>query len=124
MWRTAHSPTNPSSLHRHWIDVTALAALSLVALFMTARFALAPSAPELGVAVIFAPWTPPEQTLARTVEAGAKFVRFGGLRFVAVAIPDDRDYPARARAAGAWLVVDPKVIAACLSAFGTAAAKP
>src|ERR1051325_1948874 len=105
MWRTAHSPINPSSLHRHWVDVTALAALSVVALFMTARFALAPRAPELGVAVIFAPWTSSEQALARTVEAGARFVRFGGPDFVTIAIPDDRAYPARARAAGAWLVV-------------------
>src|ERR1044072_4389565 len=101
MWRNAHSPTTPSSLHRQWLDVTALAALSVVALFMTARFALAPRAPERGVAGIFAPWSPPEQALARPVGAGAKFVGFGGLPFVAVAIPDDRDYPARARAAGA-----------------------
>ena len=113
----------PMSLRRHWIDIAALAILSIVALSITARFALAPRAPELGVAVIFAPWTSPEQTLVRTVEAGARFVRFGGPGFVAVAIPDDRDYPARARAAGAWLVVDPKVVAACLSAFG-AAIKP
>jgi hypothetical protein len=113
----------PMSLRRHWIDIAALAILSIVALGITARFALAPRAPELGVAVIFAPWTPPEQTLARTVEAGARFVRFGGPGFVAVAVPNDRDYPARVRAAGAWLVVDPEVVAACLSAFG-ATVKP
>jgi hypothetical protein len=113
----------PMSLRRYWIDIAALAILSVVTLGITARVALAPRAPELGVALIFAPWTLPEQTLARTVEAGARFVRFGGPGFVAVAIPDDRDYPARARAAGAWLIVDPKIVAACLSAFG-AAVKP
>jgi hypothetical protein len=116
LWNLA-AQSHPSSFRRHWIDIAALAILSIVTLGVTARFALAPRAPELGVAVIFAPWTPPEQTFARTVEAGARFVRFGGPGFVAVAVPDDRDYPARARAAGAWLVVDPKVVAACLSAF-------
>lgn len=113
----------PVSLRRHWIDIAALAILSIVALGATARFALTPQSPELGVALIFAPWTPPEQTLARTVEAGARFVRFGGPGFVAVAIPDGPDYVAHARAAGAWLVVDPKLVAACLSAFG-AESKP
>ena len=110
----------PVSFRRHWIDIAALAVLSIVTLGITARVTLTPRAPELGVALIFAPWTTPEQTLARTVEAGARFVRFGGPGFVAVAIPDDRDYPARARAAGAWLIVDPKIVAACLSAFGAA----
>jgi hypothetical protein len=122
LWKLP-APSQSLSLRSHWIDIAALAILSIVALGVTARFALSPRAPELGVAVIFAPWTPPEQALARTVEAGARFVRFGGPGFVAVAIPDGPDYPARARAAGAWLVVDPKVVAACLSAFG-AALKP
>jgi hypothetical protein len=111
------------SLRRHWIDIAALAILSVVALGVTARFALAPRSPELGVAVIFAPWTTPEQTLARTVEAGARFVRFGGPGFVAVAIPDGPDYAAHVRSAGAWLIVDPKIVAACLSVIG-AVSKP
>jgi len=106
------------SPRRLWIDIAALAILSIVALGVTARFALAPRAPEFGVAVIFAPWTSSEQAFTRTVQAGARFVRFGGQDFVTVAIPDDRDYPARARTAGAWLVVDPKILAACLSALG------
>jgi hypothetical protein len=122
LWKLP-APSHPLSLRSHWIDIAALAILSIVALGITARFALTPRAPELGVAVIFAPWTPPEQTLSRTVEAGARFVRFGGPGFVSVAVPNDRDYPARVRAAGAWLIVDPKVVAACLSAFG-AAVKP
>jgi hypothetical protein len=112
------APDDPLSLRRHWIDIASLAILSIVALGVTARFALAPHAPELGVAVIFAPWTSPDEAFARAVEPGARFVRFGGQDFVTVAIADDRDYPARARRAGAWLVVDPKVLAACLSAFG------
>src|SRR5689334_21510429 len=111
---------HPVSSRRHWIDIAALAIMSIVALGATARFALAPQTHELGVAVIYSPWTSREQAFDRTVGAGARFVRFGGPSFVVVAIPDDRDYPARVRAAGAWLVVDPKVVTACLSAFGAA----
>lgn len=107
---------------RTLIDAAVLACVSIGALYGTARLTLAPSQPERGVAVIFAPWTTAEATLARTVEAGGRFVRFGGVAFVAVAIPDDRDYSGRVLSAGAWLVVDPKVVAACVSILGGATA--
>jgi hypothetical protein len=105
---------------RWLVDAVILASVSVGALYATARFALAPRDPGRGVAVVFAPWTPPEATFARTVEAGGRFVRFGGTSFIAVAMPNDLDYPARAFAAGAWLVLDPKALAACLSALGIA----
>ena len=63
----------------------------------------------------------PETAMALTVQAGARFVRFGGYGFIAVVTADDRNYPARAMAAGAWLVVDPQLVAACLDPFGTKA---
>ena len=109
---------------RRAIDVTALVCLSIGALFVTARIGLVPRDPERGVAVVFAPWTSPESALARTVEAGARFVRFGGPTFVTVAIPEDRGYADRALASGAWLVVDPQVLAACLSPFAVPAVVP
>jgi hypothetical protein len=95
-----------------------LAALSVAVLYFSARSTLIPREPEQGVALVFAPWTKPEAAMKRTVGLGARFVRFGGLNFITVAIPDDREYPARALAEGAWLVVNPKAIAACLSPFG------
>jgi hypothetical protein len=98
--------------------VALLALLSMGVFYVGARTSLVPRAPEQGVAVVFAPWTASEVAMTRTVEAGASFVRFGGVGFVTVAIPDDREYPARALARGAWLVVDPKIIAACLTPFG------
>jgi hypothetical protein len=109
---------------RWLIDTLILATVSIGALYATARFSLAPRNPSLGVAVVFAPWTPAETTLTRTVEAGGRFVRFGGAAFIAVAMPDNADYSARAFAAGAWLVLDPKALAACLSAFGVATPNP
>jgi hypothetical protein len=94
--------------------------LSVVVLYVSARAALVPRDPAEGVAVVFAPWTTRETAMVRTVEAGARFVRFGGVAFVTVAMPEDGAYPARAFTQGAWLVVDPKAIAACLSPFGIA----
>jgi hypothetical protein len=114
---------SPFSLRRHWIDIAALIALSIAALGATARATLAPREPERGVAVVFAPWTT-EVALVRSVEAGARFVRFGGYGFIAVGVADDRDYAARAMAKGAWLVLDPQLLAACLTPFGVKAGRP
>jgi hypothetical protein len=107
---------------RWLIDAVILASVSIGALYATARFSLAPRDPARGIAVVFAPWTPAEATFARTVEAGGRFVRYGGASFIAVAMPEDPNYTARAFAAGAWLVLDPKALAACLSALGVATA--
>ena len=109
---------------RHIIDITALAGLSIGTLLAAAHVGLAPRDPQRGVAVVFAPWTSAQTALTRTVEAGARFVRFGELNFITVAVPDDRGYPGRALAAGAWFVVDPQVLAACLSPFAVTAAVP
>jgi hypothetical protein len=114
----------PFSLRRYWIDIAALIALSIIALGATARATLAPRDPGRGVAVVYAPWTTPEMALLRSVEAGARFVRFGGYGFIAVAVPDSRDYTARAMASGAWLVLDPQLLAACLAPFGVKAGRP
>jgi hypothetical protein len=116
------SPSNSSlPARRHWIDSATLTVLSVGALWFTARATLVPRSPERGVAVVFAPWTAPETAMTLAVQAGARFVRFGGYGFIAVATADDHDYPARAMAAGAWLVVDPQLVAACLDPFGTKA---
>ncbi len=91
-----------------------LATLSLGGLAVAAREGLRPVAPHEGVAVVFSPWTAKETAFVRAVESGARFVRFGGLPFVAVVVPDDDDYSERVAMAGAWLVADPKLLAACL----------
>jgi hypothetical protein len=111
----------PSSSRTNWIDYLALAALSAGVLFLTARATLVPREPESGAAVIFAPWTAPETAMANATGAGARFVRFGGYGFIAVVKAEDSNYTARAMASGAWLVVDPQVLAACLSSIGVRA---
>jgi hypothetical protein len=57
----------------------------------------------------------------RATAAGARFVRFGGLPFIVVVVPEANNYVGRISSDGAFLVVDPQVLAACLSMFsGTA----
>lgn len=52
--------------------------------------------------------------MIRATDAGARFVRFGGFRFIAVVIPDRPDYVEQVMKSSAWLVVDPQALAACL----------
>ncbi len=115
---------SPSSSRTHWIDYLALAALSVGVLCLTARATLSPRDPQSGAAVVFPPWTAPETAMAHATGAGARFVRFGGYGFIAVVKAEDSNYTARAMASGAWLVVDPQLLAACLSSIGVRAGQP
>lgn len=99
------------------VDGVLLASLSLGAFCASARIALIPRHTSEGVAVIFAPWTAADKTLLRAVTAGSRFVRFGGLPFIAVVMPDSPKYADRMLGSGAWLVVDPRALAACSTAI-------
>lgn len=102
---------------RKIVDIGLLSCLSLGTLYAGARVGLVPRNPAEGVAVIFSPWTDASHTLSQAVMGGSRFVRFGGLPFIAVVMPDDEAYPNRMLDAGAWLVVDPQVLAACSGVF-------
>lgn len=107
---------------RHVVDGTLIALFAIASLYGAARLSLKPRDPAQGVAVVFAPWVAPEAAFRRAVDPGARFVRYGGLPFVVVVMPDVPDYQQRILASGALLVVDPRALAACLSAFGQGAA--
>lgn len=113
---------NSPTAARKFVDIGLLACLSLGTLYAGARVGLTPRDPSQGVAVVFAPWTAEDTALAKAVENGARFVRFGGLPFIAIVVPDNTQYSQRMLDAGAWLVVDPQTLAACLSAVSTAKA--
>jgi hypothetical protein len=117
LWKVGIALPRSSALLGKICDIGLLACLSLGTLYAGARVGLTPRDPSQGVAVIFAPWTAAEKTLARSAEGGSRFVRFGGLPFIAVVIPDNADYPDRMFNAGAWLVVDPQTLAACSAAL-------
>jgi len=97
------------------LDLWLVAALTVASFAVILRIGLLPSNLDHGVAVIYAPWTTPDQTMTRAVNAGARFVRFGGLDFIAVVEPDDPDYLKRVLSGPAILVVDPQVLAGCLA---------
>jgi hypothetical protein len=99
----------PCSIDR-WL-IAFLAAVSFAAVL---RIGLRPSNTADGVAVVYAPWTTADEALVRAVGAGARFVRFGRFGFIAVVMPERADYADRALADSALLVVDPRVLAACL----------
>ena len=111
----------PSGLGRA-LEAAALAGFAAVSFFAVARIGLEPRDPSQGVGVIFAPWTGADAAFVRAVEAGGRFVRFGGLPFIVVVMPEAADYAERVRAAGALLVVDPVALAACLPASSGAQA--
>jgi hypothetical protein len=103
------------------LDIAFLACLSVATLYAIARLSFMPRDPNSGVAVVFAPWVEPQDALTRAVGAGGRFLRFGGYSFITVIVPDDPDYRSRVLSAGAWFVVDPNVLAACLPNVASAA---
>lgn len=102
--------------HRKILDAGLLIGLSMGALYAGARTGLTPQDPSGGVAVVFAPWTPASAVVSQAVAAGGRFVRFGGLPFVAIVVPDDASYPDRMFSEGAWLVVDSQTPGGCFTA--------
>jgi hypothetical protein len=95
-------------------DLWLIGALACGSFIAVLRVGLLPTNPATGVAVIYAPWTTADQAMARSISAGARFVRFGGLPFIAVVLPDRSDYVDRVLADSALLAVDPQAVAACL----------
>ena len=98
------------------LDVSFIVVLICASFLATLRIGLVPNNSAAGVAVVYAPWTTAEETMARAVEAGARFVRFGGFPFIAVVMPEQPDYVEHVMKGSAWLAVDPQALAACLGA--------
>ena len=86
------------------LDICIIAFLIAASFAAILRVGLPPRDPASGVAVIYAPGTSAEQTFARSVAAGARFVRYGGFDFIAIVIPETPDYVERALAAYEELV--------------------
>ena len=105
--------SRPYTPLRKFIDASLLVCLSLGGLYLGARVGLAPRDATAGVAVMFSPWTSAGETMARSVAHRGRFVRFGGVPFVAIVMPEDERYVGETLATGAWLVMDPRLFAAC-----------
>ena len=110
---TTFSLSRPRTL---LVNTLIIPVLALASFAVVLRVGLVPSHPERGVAVIYAPWTSANQAMIQAVDAGARFVRFGGFSFVAIVMPERPDYVERVLAGSALLAIDPQVLAACLPA--------
>jgi hypothetical protein len=95
---------------RKWFGIMAIFAALLVAI---AAIEAAPVAGE-PVAVITNPWGP-RSAIEVIVDAQGSLMRAGRWRFLAVAADEgDASFHQRLRAAGAWLLVSPIALGACL----------
>jgi hypothetical protein len=104
-----------SKARRHrWSDRLAVAAMACASLLAIGAIAFAPHDADAAVAVVYAPWTSSRDALVRAAQAGARVVRFGGLPFIVIVLPERPDYAQRARDGGALLMLDPQALAACL----------
>ena len=91
------------------IEGTAIAAFALISTFAVARVGLEPSNSSPAVGVIFAPWTDAGAAFTRAVTAGGRSSGSAAPSFIVVVEPDSADYVRRVKAAGALLIVDPRI---------------
>lgn len=115
--------TSCSGFLRKIGDTLILVSLALATFYFGARVELTPRDPAKGAALVFAPWTTADETLSKALASGGRFVRFGGLPFIAVVVPDEHDHSSRLFDTGAWLVLDPETVAACSRALSLATSK-
>lgn len=101
-----------------WLDSLLILTVAIVSLYGIVRLGSAPRNPASGIGVVFAPWVSQAAAATRATEPGARLVRFGGLPFIVVVMPDTPDYAARMAADGALLLVDPQILAACMRLVG------
>lgn len=100
------SKSNPPL--RAWLPAVGIMLASVIALPVLA----APTADPRMAAGVFPPWWDQARSLAAADEAGA-VVAAGAAPFVMVVRRDDGQAAARLRAAGALLVLDPRLAGGC-----------
>lgn len=92
-----------------WLPCIAVAVGSLLA---AGAVSLGPP-PNGPIAAIYPPWWSATRSLLAAA-AGGMPVRFGATGFVVVVVPGAPDATRLLRRAGAWLLLDPRVLGGCL----------
>jgi hypothetical protein len=95
-----------------WLNAAALLIAGWMA--VAALSLQVPAGAEV-VAVAFPIWWSTRQVMMGAASADASIVRTTAVPSLLVVRPGERDGMARLRQAGAWLIVDPRAIAACFS---------
>ena len=89
-------------------------ALAVGSLLAGGAFSL--GAPPGGpIAAFFPPWWNGTQAMLAAA-AGGLPVRFGSARFIVVVVPDTQDATRLLHRAGAWLLLNPRVLGGCAAA--------
>jgi hypothetical protein len=91
--------------------VLASGATILVTLFATVAVGAAPRDPAR-IAAVFPPWWTSAQTASAAASAG-DIAGAGGAPFILILRGESGDLGSRARAAGAWLLLDPNAAGVC-----------
>lgn len=94
-----------------WAPCVALAVGSM----LTAGASSLNPPPGGPIAALYPPWWSASQSLLAAA-AGGTPVRFGATGFVVVVVPETPDAERLLRQAGAWLLLDPKVLGGCFAA--------
>ena len=89
-------------------------ALAVASLLVVGASSLG-AAPGGPIAVLFPPWWSGTQAMLAAA-AGGLPVRFGAVRFIVVLVPDMPDAARLLHRAGAWLLLDPRVLGGCAAA--------
>lgn len=66
------------------------------------------------VAALYPPWWSEQQVLLAAASADAAIVRLTSATGIVVVRPDQRQGLAKLRGSGAWFLLDPQAVAACL----------
>ena len=98
-----------------WLNAAALLVSSWIAI---AAFSFQIRSGAEVVAVAFPPWWGAQQVFQAAAAANAAIVRETALPALLVVRPDNFDGLAQLRKAGAWLLMDPRAIAACFTNNG------
>ncbi len=89
-------------------------ALLLVSWVWTAALTFRPGPGDAAVAVIFPPWWSADRAFAAAASAEASIIRVGGFDSVLVVQPAAFDGLGRLYRAGAWLLLKPTGVGACV----------
>jgi hypothetical protein len=104
--------TIPTTRWPAWLNAAALLIAGWMA--VAALSLQVPAGAEV-VAVAFPIWWSTRQVMMGAASADASIVRTTAVPSLLVVRPGERDGMARLRQAGAWLIVDPRAIAACFA---------
>lgn len=110
-----HEKSNQATRWPAWLNATALLFSSWIAI---AALSFQIRSDTEVVAVVFPPWWNAQRAFQAAASANAMIVRTTAIPAVLIVRPDNRAGLDRLREAGAWLAVDPRAVAACLTLEG------